>query len=482
MPELRAQDGPAIILKVVHIPFTFAPDPVGGTEIYVETLAHGLRAHGIESLIAAPSCSGIDEAYEHNSLRVRRYRAAPESKYMLQELYGRGDPESAAAFAQILDEERPDAVHIHAFTRAVSLMLVRAAKQRGLPVFFTYHTPTVSCQRGTLMLWGKEMCDGVLKVRRCTSCSLEGRGLPRWATDPLSYMPFWCARGLEKANLSGGIWTALRMPELVRTQQEAFHALMQEVDGIVALSEWARTVLVRNGVPASKITLLQHWLPTAQDTQEPLIDVAQIPLRVAFLGRADKYKGADTLVKAVRAAPGLSVEVHLYRVAQSNTDEEYWATLKSLAAQDARIRFLPPLPNDKVGSVLRCYHVLAVPSRWVENRPLVVLESFAAGTPVIGSNLGGIAELVRHQDDGLLVEPENVRAWADALRRCAEDRHLLARLRKNAQLTRNRVDVADETARLYHKHLNFSERPCSSSITIQNVKQNRLPESKQVPE
>ena len=475
-------DGPAIILKVVHIPFTFAPDPVGGTEIYVETLAHGLRAHGIESLIVAPSCSGIDEAYEHNSLRVRRYRVAPESKYMLQELYGRGDPESAAAFAQILDEERPDAVHIHAFTRAVSLMLVRAAKQRGLPVFFTYHTPTVSCQRGTLMLWGKEMCDGVLKVRRCTSCSLEGRGLPRWATDPLSYMPFWCARGLEKANLSGGIWTALRMPELVRTQQEAFHALMQEVDGVIALSEWAQTVLVRNGVPASKITLLQHWLPTAQDTQEPLIDVAQIPLRVAFLGRADKYKGADTLVKAVRAAPGLSVEVHLYSVAQSNTDEEYWATLKSLAEQDARIRFLPPLPNDKVGSLLRCYHVVAVPSRWVENRPLVVLESFAAGTPVIGSNLGGIAELVRHQDDGLLVEPENVRAWADALRRCAEDRHLLARLRKNAQLTRNRVDVADETARLYHKHLNFSERPCSSSITIQNVKQNRLPESKQVPE
>ena len=204
--------------------------------------------------------------------------------------------------------------------------------------------------------------------------------------------------------------------------------------------------------------------------------MAKIPLRVAFLGRADKYKGADTLIKAVRAAPGLSVEVHLYGVAQSNTDEEYWATLKSLAAQDARIRFLPPLPNDKVVSVLRCYHVLAVPSRWVENRPLVVLESFAAGTPVIGSNLGGIAELVRHQDDGLLVEPENVRAWADALRRCAEDRHLLARLRKNAQLTRNKVDVADEMARLYHKHFNFSERPCSSSITTQNVKQNRLPE------
>jgi glycosyltransferase involved in cell wall biosynthesis len=90
----------------------------------------------------------------------------------------------------------------------------------------------------------------------------------------------------------------------------------------------------------------------------------------------------------------------------------------------------------------------------------VVLESFAAGTPVIGSNRGGIRELVRHQDDGLLVEAENVRAWSDALRRCAEDRHLLARLRKSAQLPRKMVDVADETAQLYHNHLNFSKRPC----------------------
>src|SRR5262249_56065798 len=97
--------------------------------------------------------------------------------------------------------------HIGAFTRAISVMLVRAAKKRGLPVFFTYHTPTVSCQRGTLMLWGKEMCDGVLEIRRCTSCSLQSRGLPRWVTDLLGYVPLRFVRALEKANLSGGIWT-----------------------------------------------------------------------------------------------------------------------------------------------------------------------------------------------------------------------------------------------------------------------------------
>jgi glycosyltransferase involved in cell wall biosynthesis len=300
------------------------------------------------------------------------------------------------------------------------------------------------------------MCDGVLEVRRCTSCSLESRGLPRWATGLLSYMPFRFARGLEKANLSGGIWTVLRMRELVRTRQRAFFAIMQEVDAIVTLSEWSRRVLVRNGVPAAKLSLLQHWLPSVRNTQEPLLNVTEVPLRVAFFGRVDKIKGADTLIKAVRAVPEVSIEVHLYGVPQSATDMGYWDTLKSLAAQDMRIKFLPPVSNDEVIPLLRGYHVCAMPARGVENRPLVVLESFAAGTPVIGSNLGGIAELVRHEEDGLLVEPEDVKVWADALRRCAEDRDLLGRLRQGVQLPRPSVDVTQKMAELYCRYVRFS--------------------------
>ncbi|MGP0094514.1 MAG: glycosyltransferase family 4 protein [Xanthobacteraceae bacterium] len=444
-------------MRVLHVPFTFAPDPVGGTEIYVEALARDLGACGIEVLVAAPSCSGTDEVYEHNGLRVRRYRSAPESKHMLRELYGGGDPEASSAFARILDEESPDIVHLHAFTRAVSVLLVRAAKQRGLPVVFTYHTPTVSCERGTLMLRGKQACDGVLWVRRCTSCSLQGRGLPHAAATLLSYAPRQIADLLEKANLSGGIWTVLRMPELIRARQEAFRALMREVDGVVALREWIGTLLVRNGVPGSKITVSQHGLPDDRDTRGALIDVAEAPLRVAFLGRADKVKGVDTLIEAVRARPGLNIELDLYGVAQSVADRGYWTVLQSLAANDPRITFRPAVPHDQVVSLLRRYHILAVPSRWMETGPLVILESFAAGTPVIGSNLGGIAEWVRHEKNGLLVELDDVRSWADALSRCAGDRRLLATLREGVMPPRSMADVAREMAQMYRSHVNSKE-------------------------
>ena len=450
-------------MKVVHVPFTFAPDPVGGTEIYVEALAHGLRAHGIESCIAAPSAKGNNQVYEHRDLRVHRFRWGSKGEDMLRQLYGGGDPEAALAFANILDEECPAAVHIHAFTSAVSLRLVRAAKQRGIPVVFTYHTATASCLRGTLLLWGKKMCDGVLDVRRCGSCSLEGRGLPRWAAGLFSYGSLGLARRLENASLSGGIWTALRTPELVRAHHQAFYALMREVDAIIALSAWSYALLLRNGAPREKVTLLQHWLPQPQTTEVPPIGVFERPLRIAFLGRGDKAKGADVLIRAVRAAPELDVALDLYVVRQGADDERSWTLLKVLAAEDPRIKFLSPVSNSEVVSLLRAYHVLTMPAQGVENRPLVILESFTAGTPVIGSNLGGVAELVQHSRDGLLVEATDVQAWADALRRCAEDRTLLAQLREGVQSPRHSVDAAAEMARLYRT---LHNRGCSRAVRV----------------
>jgi glycosyltransferase involved in cell wall biosynthesis len=436
-------------VKVVHVPYTFAPDAVGGTEIYVEELAHSLRAYGVESVIAAPSGTRVAESYRRNGLRVHRFACAALSKHMLRELYAEGDPSAAATFGQILDEERPDAVHLHAYTRAVSVLLVRAAKQRGLPAFFTYHTPTVSCQRGTLMLRGREACDGALAVQRCTSCMLEGRGVPVPAVALLSHLPLAFARALDRIGLSGGIWTALRMPELVRARHAAIRDLLREVDGIVALKEWVRALLVRNGVAPSKIMLSEHGLPDYARVTEPIVDVAEKTLRVAFLGRADPVKGPDTLVKALRSDPGLDAEVHLYGVMQSSGDRKYWAEIERMAADDRRIRFLPPVPHHQVIPLLRRYHLLAVPSRWLETGPLVLLEAFAAGTPVIGASLGGVAEWLHHEKNGLLVEPDNVSAWAHALRRCSDDRAFLSGLRRAISEPRRMSDVANDMFVLY---------------------------------
>ena len=58
---------------------------------------------------------------------------------------------------------------------------------------------------------------------------------------------------------------------------------------------------------------------------------------------------------------------------------------------------------------------LVLPSEWYENAPVSVLEAYALGRPVIGTRIGGIPELIRHDETGVLVEPGNVEELADAM-------------------------------------------------------------------
>jgi hypothetical protein len=63
-------------MKVIHIPFCYYPDPIGGTEVYVETLARDLQLQGVEVVVAAPGDQ--DTAYTHDRLPVRRFAVAGE--------------------------------------------------------------------------------------------------------------------------------------------------------------------------------------------------------------------------------------------------------------------------------------------------------------------------------------------------------------------------------------------------------------------
>ena len=154
------------MIRALHVCYSFPPDPLGGTEVYVRALCSALQQCRVESLVVAPGPR--DETYEIDGLRVRRFSHAQTTD--LAEIYT-GDPQAAARFGQVLDEETPDVVHQHALSPACSPRLAGEAKKRGIPVVFTYHTPTASCLRGTLLEHGKEPCDGRLEIKRCTACN-----------------------------------------------------------------------------------------------------------------------------------------------------------------------------------------------------------------------------------------------------------------------------------------------------------------------
>ena len=91
--------------NILHVPFCFYPDSVGGTEIYVESLARQLNQLGAPSIIAAPGEKNA--VYRINDLPVRRFAVTAQIND-LREMYGEGDELAAQGFAEILDQERPD--------------------------------------------------------------------------------------------------------------------------------------------------------------------------------------------------------------------------------------------------------------------------------------------------------------------------------------------------------------------------------------
>jgi glycosyltransferase involved in cell wall biosynthesis len=435
-------------VKTIHIAYSFAPDPIGGTEVYVEGLCRELEGLGVEAVVAAPATA--DAAYAHRGLRVRRFGTGRPGRRLTQ-LYGAGDPVALRAFERLLDDERPDLVHQHAVSPACSVELMRAAERRGRPVVFTYHTPAVSCARGTLLRWGAEVCDGALVTAPCTACALDGLGAGRLGAAAAGRVPPQAGEWLGRLGLRGGMWTAARMTALMRRHHASVSALFSIPARIVALTSWVAALLEVNGVPASRIVSVPHGTSAAR-RRAPERRVG--PCRFVHLGRLDPVKGTDLLLAALRGMSSTPCELDIMGMAQGRQGGAAQRRLEALAAVDSRVRFLESVDPADVVDRLAAYDVMVVPSQWLETGPLVALEAFAAGLPVIGSALGGLSELIVDHVNGLLVRPfQSVPQWTEVLRRVASDRPLRDRLRAGVVAPRTMAAVAHEMRAVYEEVL-----------------------------
>ena len=138
---------------------------------------------------------------------------------------------------------------------------------------------------------------------------------------------------------------------------------------------------------------------------------------------------------------------------------DYVARLKDLAGGDPRIQFCGTFPNSTIGKIFSGLDVLVVPSIWYENTPLVIYSAQAAGCPVIASDLGGMAEVIHHEDNGLLFKSGNVAELARALQRLSEDRNLLEHLAKRAVMPRSIQNYVWQLEGVYEDVLTALEGP-----------------------
>ncbi len=160
---------------------------------------------------------------------------------------------------------------------------------------------------------------------------------------------------------------------------------------------------------------------------------------ILLVGAPWYLKGADLLVRAFLEVAAEFPDVKL-RIRGFEPDG---AELKAMTGGSERIEILGPRPHPEALKMIAGSTVLAAPSR-CEGLSRVLLEGMAAGVPLIGADLGGIPVLVRHEENGLLVPPEDAGALADALRRMLRDPELRSRM-GDAGYTRARA-LMDEKA------------------------------------
>jgi glycosyltransferase involved in cell wall biosynthesis len=432
----------------------YPPASFGGTEIYLAGLIKELDNAGISSRVVAPLAPDHQDGYAFEGTKVRTYSVNETPSRA--ELSGAAPHAGFDRFVEILAEEKPDIYHQHSLSRGLGASHLRAAHESGLRTVFTAHLPNVTCVRGTMMRYGREECDGRIDAHVCAACWSEARGAPKALALALGHVPAAVGEVLERVPGADRLATALSATARARDKRQELDTLVAHADRIVAVCQWVHDALLRNGAPRERLVLSRQGVDNdfadaaARALAEPPQGNAPRPFRIVYVGRWSPVKGIDTLVRAVRTLPqAFPIELTLYGLPTAPEEQAYQSQVRDLTGDDARINFADQIPHAQLAETLARADAIAVPSVWLETGPLVVLEAKAVGLPVIGSRLGGIAELVKEPEEGVLVPPRDVAAWADAIQGLARRR--LSDRRKLPSQTRSMQDVAKDMTTLYRE-------------------------------
>lgn len=194
-------------------------------------------------------------------------------------------------------------------------------------------------------------------------------------------------------------------------------------------SAWLGELAVSWGVDAARVSVLPNpapALPELAPRDELRASFGMTGLTLAFAGRLTAQKALGVALGALSRVDGVALLIA--------GDGDQRAPLEACVAKlglGDRVRFLGPLPRDRIMELFRAADASILSSSW-ENFPHTVVEALAAGTPVLATAVGGVAEVVCDGENGLLVAPGDVEGLADAIRRFFGDPVLRDRLRAAA--------------------------------------------------
>ncbi|GAB3661757.1 glycosyltransferase [Nocardioides korecus] len=315
-----------------------------GENVAVTAEIRLLREAGVEVDVMSPS----SDALRSSAARARAAGQAVWSTGAARDLRARTEARSY------------DVVHVHNVYPQLSPSIVREAARGGAKVVHTVHNYRLSCLKGTHFRDGG-VCEACTGHRVKAAAVLHGC----YRDSRVQSLPMVVSRAVGES-----VW-------------------MDDIDTYIALTPFMQHRLELEGVAARRIVLRPSW---TRDPGRSDPDARRRP-ELLFAGRLDEAKGIPLLLQSWRRLTerGGRPEDAVLRVAGAGPSA---AAVSEAAAADPSIRVAGSVDRDRLGELMVGARALVVPSLWFEGFPLVVVEAFARGLPIVVLDGGALASVV----------------------------------------------------------------------------------------
>lgn len=329
---------------------------------------------------------------------------------------------------------KPDLFHLYGGYLITARPLI-VARELHIPTAVSLTEFWFLCRRFTMLRSNSELSTLPLDAATCAQCIGEER-------------PGYRLMGQVAPKVMRRYWHLRH--DLVKLYQDRKIFLLdalQQATVIVSQSKFVGDMFVQAGIPAERMHFCRQGqaspsLPVEESTK----DSAPV-LRLGYIGQIAWHKGVHVLAEAVRCLSRTDVELHVY--GNLKQDPQYTTTLLQSINRDPRITLHGAFEHERINDVYRNVDVLVVPSLWYENSPNVIFEAFMHRTPVVASDLGGMAELVCHGRNGLLFQAGNAKDLQTKLEQLLVDPKLVAQLRSGIDAVKSLEQEMDELEAIY---------------------------------
>lgn len=339
----------------------------GGSEKYYFELGELLKKHGHEvayfSMEDEKNIKTGDREYF-----VPKFDLNNSSK--LKALDVISNKKNGKLMAKALDEFEPDIVHLNNFQRQLSASIIKPCLKRNIPIVFTAHDVQAICPAITMMDNDKNTCELCIKGKyiNCVKKS--------------------CNKGSKLKSIIGALEGYYYRFNKIYTDKISY---------IITPSEFYRTKFIEDGVNPNRIQAIHNSIEM-NDYDVKTEDEGY----ALYFGRLSKEKGILNLINAfVKTKDG-----KLYIAGEGPEKENIQNIIKDNKLED-RVKLLGFLNKEQMTEYTRKCKFVVVPSIWYENCPYSILETLAIGKPVIGAKIGGIPELISHDENGFVYNTQS---------------------------------------------------------------------------